>query len=227
MNWEDEEEEFEHKDVKANWDDEDEEEEPEEAPPAEPSQMSARKKKEKDLQAKIKEREEREAQYRAAQRKQEIDMEALTDAEKKLARQKLVEEADFQNAKDMFMHGDSSDVKAETGKETLDGMSPKGSKELKKYCELLVPKLNMVMDSNVRSHRLQFFKDVLRGITADLSVDDTKELSSHLNVISNEKIQVNKGPQAKKGKAKKKTTVKMERSQVLDAYVDDELDGFM
>ncbi|KAJ8908412.1 hypothetical protein NDN08_005121 [Rhodosorus marinus] len=227
MNWEDEEEEFEHKNLKANWDDEEEEEEPEEAPPAEPTQMSARKKKDKDLQAKIKEREEREAQYRAAQRKQELNLEGLTDAEKKLARQKLVEDADFQNAKDMFMDGDSSDVKPETGTETLDGMSPKGSKELKKYSDLLVPKLIMVMDSNVRSHRLQFLKDVLRGATADLSVDDTKELSSHLNVISNEKIQVLKGPQAKKGKAKKKTTVKMERSQVLDAYVDDEFDGFL
>lgn len=43
-----------------------------------------------------------------------------------------------------------------------------------------------------------------------------------MNVLVNEKLQAQKGAQGTKKKpGKKKAAVKMERSQVMDAYVDD------
>mmetsp|Transcript_5798 Transcript_5798/g.17322 ORF Transcript_5798/g.17322 Transcript_5798/m.17322 type:complete len:231 (+) Transcript_5798:173-865(+) len=230
MNWDDED--YEpptiDENVKAAWDDEDAEESSKEEPAPQPAVAkvdTVAKKKKKELEAKIKEKEEKEAALLEAKKKEQEELDKLQGVEKKLRMQKMVEESDFQNARDIFMDGAAGND--QLGEESIDAMNPKGEDELKRFGGILTKKLLAVQEANTRLQFNKFVKELLRSLSAEMTADDLKEMGTHINVLSNEKLQAMKGPGVKKTKGKKKATVKIERSQVMDAYVDDDFDDFM
>lgn len=112
----------------------------------------------------------------------------------KLRKQRLVEEADFELAKECF------------GEDTidLDKFIPKTSAEFEKYATLLAMKYLRPYSSS--SHYTTMLRTVMRKGMVSLNSSDAKDLETAIGVIRNEKVKAEK-PAAKSKKALKKATL--------------------
>lgn len=184
--WEDEEEEDD--DVKESWEDEDEP--VKENKPAPVVETSAAKPSTKGTNKKGK-------QPESTSKHAEVASEVLSDPlAEKLRQQRLVEEADFKSAKELF-------GKKGNDEKTLDNFIPKSESDFMEYAELLSHKIRPFEKS---FHYNGLLKAVLRLSMTNMKAADAKEISSSVNAIANEKIKLEKEAQAGKKKtgAKKK-----------------------
>mmetsp|Transcript_8822 Transcript_8822/g.23153 ORF Transcript_8822/g.23153 Transcript_8822/m.23153 type:complete len:249 (-) Transcript_8822:706-1452(-) len=210
--------------VKANWDDEDAESEQEPEPKAAPraategaANAAEKKTKKSALEEKIREREEREAAKRRALTAEksaggEQDLEGLDPIERKLRLQKMVEESDLQNTKELFMDGSASEEGAnDDDTATLDSLKLRNAKDDELLAKLLAEKIKPVFHPKRSERYVELLKGVLRACTEELDVDDVKELATTVNVISNDKLKKKQAAQGKKKKNTSKRSVRVEQ----------------
>lgn len=199
-----------------NWDDEDASSEEE----VEVKKASAPMKKSKLLALTLKKKEDEELQ-KEIQRAEEMERKiaAMSLSERKQEEQRAIEESDFANAQDLFMVNDKGG-RAPPKVDTLDSFKPVSEKDYSTFatmvggrvCELGVDKAGKYV---------QFVKDLMRVIMTDVSVDDAKDLSSFMGLISNEKRDAFKKSKGYKKKNNKKASVRVERSALHDDNYDD------
>lgn len=217
-----------------DWEDEDTVPEAAPADVAAAPKPSAPMKQSKRLALALKEKEaaaQKVASERAMRREQELQ--AMDEAQRKLEMQKIVEEADLDNARDLFMGGGSAAQKKVTPSEgdTLHSLHPSTDAELARYAKLLTDKCRKFNKDPRRTARyMVFVKEVVRGLTVDLDAEDAKEISTHMNTISNVKLEEVKKARGGKKKASKKANIRValdHDDDMRDASYADEYDEFM
>lgn len=211
-----------------SWEDEDaseEEEAPEKKAP-EPAPM--RPAKARALALKERERKENERlREKALAREKELD--ELSAAERKMRMQKIVEEADLDNARDLFV-GSAADADGFIDEApTLENFTPKTEEEFKKYADMLGTKCRSFNTNPKRTLRyVTFVKDVIRELSKELGADDAKDLSTFVGLLSNEKREAFKKSKGhKKKSASKKAHVKVDKASDIRDDDYDDFDGFM
>jgi len=120
----------------------------------------------------------------------------LTPEEKKAREQEQILASDLQNAEDLFASS-ALDDKNNDEEDPLY-MKPTGPKDFKVHGEALIKHLTSLQ--HVKGFTI-FWERVLKGVCADLSIDDVNSLSSVLKVLVNTKQQ----EQRKKDGVKKKS----------------------
>lgn len=217
-----------------DWEDEDAE--PEQAPvqvaaaPKAPAPMKQSKRIALALKKKEEAEREEAIQRLQAREKRLAEMDA---ASRKLEMQKLVEEADLDNARNLFMdNGSRSSLSKDhipPDLENLHTMNPSTDEELTRYAKMLTEKCQKFNKDPRRTARyMVFVKDVFRGLSADLGPDDVKELATHMNTISNVRRDEYKKSKGQKKKPPKKTTaVRVDVDDLADTTYADEYDDFM
>jgi translation initiation factor 3 subunit J len=215
-----------------DWEDEDAGVQEEPAAAAAAPRAPAPMKQAKRLAQALKEKEALEleaARARAIAREKKLA--EMDDAAKKLEMQRIVEEADLDNARDLF-GADDTTTGAPAGMpvgENLVTMHPKTEEELAKYAAMFTEKCCKFNADLRRTARYVFFvKEVMRGLTADLGPDDAKDLAAHMNIISNLKLEeYKKAKGGAKKKVSKKTAVRVDRNDtdMLDSSYRDGYDN--
>ncbi|KAJ4788347.1 Eukaryotic translation initiation factor 3 subunit J [Rhynchospora pubera] len=199
--WEDEEEDDD--DVKESWEDEDEP--VKETKPEPVVEKSAPKPSTKGTTKKGK-------QPELAAKNVEVSNEVLSDpVAEKLRQQRLVEEADFKSAADLF-------GKKGNDEKTIDNFIPKSESDFLEYAELLSHKIRPFEKSY---HYNGLLKAVNRLAMTNMKAADAKEISSSVNAIANEKIKLEKEAQA----GKKKTGAKKKQLHIEKADDDFAMSG--
>lgn len=217
-----------------DWDDEDSVPVPAAAEAAAAPKPSAPMKQSKRLALALKEKEAAEqaaAVERAIRREKELA--AMDESARKMEMQKIVEESDLDNTRELFMGGEKS-AGAAFGPpvgDTLHSLDPKTDAELARYANLLVEKCRKFNKDPRRTARyMVFVKEVVRGLTADLDADDAKEIATHMSTISNVKLEEVKKARGGKKKTSKKANIRVALDQEDDmrngSYAD-EYDEFM
>lgn len=166
--------------------------------------------------------------------KREAEMSAMDEASRKMAIQKIVEESDLENTRDLFMGGGESKSRMLPGEdgETLHTMNPTTPEELAKYASMLTEKCRKFNKDKRRTARyMVFVKEVVRGLCVDLDAEDAKELAMHMSTISNVKLEESKkarGGGKKKTSKKANVRVGLDRADdIRDDYANDGLDDFL
>lgn len=156
---------------------------------------------------------------------QPVQEEPVDPLEEKLRKQKLVEESDYQNTRDIFTGIDSQ--RAEKGGALdLDTINPNSEADFEQLAAALAKKLTDRFGKHFQ--HVNFLKSLVKHLATPLArVEDCRELSSALNVVLNDKLTKSKGKPAKKKAptatvtSGKKTNIKEE----MEVYDDD--DDFM
>lgn len=214
------------------WDDEDASESEDEketfkkqSAPMKPSKLRALAMKEREEKEREKERE------RVIAREKEL--ESLSAIQRKMRMQQIVEEADLDNARDLFMIGSSADGKEmqEPDKQTIESFTPKTEADYGKLADMVGEKCRKLNTDPKRTLRyITFLKDLMRIVVKDLGPEDVKDLSTHMGILSNEKRdQLKKAKGSKKKGPSKKSNVRVDRpgSMLDDRFDDFEADAFM
>nr|CAG4635249.1 EOG090X0OQM [Alona affinis] len=204
--------------VKESWEDE-ETDQTTEASKAAPS-TAAKKNAKKRLEEKIAEKERKAKEEAEARRK--ANEENMTPEERmaeKLKRQKLVEESDFELAKETF------GISSREG--SIDDADPFTKEEFAELKNNLVKKLQSL--SNKSSYN-DFIEDLIKDISISLDVEVLKKVSLMTKSLHEEKLKMARA--ATKGAAKKgKTKVVLKMDKETDNYGDDfgggDYDDFM
>uniref|UniRef100_A0A8D8RN59 Eukaryotic translation initiation factor 3 subunit J n=1 Tax=Cacopsylla melanoneura TaxID=428564 RepID=A0A8D8RN59_9HEMI len=229
-------------DVKDSWDADDAEEE--EKKPVEPTKPGAKKPKNK-LEEKIAEREAKAKLERELLQKRLTEnpiTKEMTPEEKlaeKLRRQKLVEDSDLENTKELLGVTDIS---------SIDAMDPETKSEFEKFESTLSKKITFYAKSE---HFASLVEDLTRNLcvhckynhtlvehlTRNLCVHlpsaDIRKIKMGLDNMYIEKSKMEKGDKPKKGgKGKGKAKLRLEGDgAMLDEYaaysIDDQLDDFI
>lgn len=211
-----------------NWDDEDESED--ETLETNLKKPSAPMKPSKQRALALKQKEEEENR-KAAERIRALEqkMQEMSAIERKMEQQRRVEEADLQNAKDMFMVSDTKDEMAPPAQPTLDNFKPVTDADFKKFADMLAERCRILNDNPRKTTRyVTFLKDLIRGVTAELGPDDAKDLSTFMGIISNEKRDEFKKSKGFKKKVNKKASVRVDKAaDMRDDRYDDFVDDFM
>lgn len=211
--------------VKSSWEDEDmsEEEEVKEVKPKGPAPMKPSK-------ARALAMKEREAKEVAAR---EAKLAAMSAPERKAEMQRIVEEADMENARDLFS-ADADDMKAAMDSmkvTTIDNFEPKTSADYTKLSEMIGKRCRKLVTNPKKTLQyMEFMKQLIRECTKDLNADDAKDLSTFMGLISNEKRDAFKKSKGHKKKNTTKKNVKVERGGAFDDGMHDdygEFDDFM
>lgn len=150
---------------------------------------------------------------------------------RKLRLQKSVEDADLENAADLF--GDLGvrpqkdlppDVKAiaiqgsSLPKDTIEGFRPVGEAGMTKLAEMIAAK---VTTYDGKAHYVHLLKALLRNTTSNLNSNELKELAAIMSLQANEKIKQEKGKvKNKTGPKKAGGSRNMERYNTYDDYDD-------
>lgn len=215
-----------------NWDDEDASEEEQEVELKKPSAPMKPSK----LRALALKKKEEEEQQLAAQRalEREKEMEELSAVERKIRQQQIVEEADLENTKDLFMDGSSKGGMKPPAEPTIETFKPVTEADYTTFATMISQHCMGLSNLNGPTKRKQtglyvhFVKQLMRGLTTDLSPEDTKDLSTFMGLLSNEKRDQFKKSKGYKKKASKKTHVRVDREDDMrgDAF-DDFADDFM
>ncbi len=211
--------------VTGSWEDEDVSEEEEVKPkkasgpaPMKPSKARA---------LAMKQREAKEAEAR------ETRLAAMSAPERKKEMQRIVEDADLDNARDLFSAGTDDVNKAVESMQvtTIENIVPKTPADYTKLAEMIGKRCRKLNPNPKRTQQfMEFMKQMMRECTRDLNADDARELSTFMGLISNEKRDAFKRSKGHKKKNTTKKNVKVERN---DAYDDgmhdyhDEFDDFM
>lgn len=214
-----------------DWDDEDEDFDEEEVtkvahPP--PAPMKPKKALENALRAK--EEAERSAEVERIQAR-EKELAAMSLAERKAEQQKIVEEADLENAKDLFLGDGNGDqgIVPENDNPTIDNFQPESDADFEKLANMIGERVRPFNKNPRRTGRyVQFVKHLMRSVTKDLGADDVNELSTFVGLLSNEKRDEFKRSKGIKKKTNKKTSVRVDKASDLRSdRFDDFADDFM
>jgi len=190
-------------DVKDNWEDSDDGSKPEsEQTPKEG--VAFQRKKKKPLAERIaqKQKEKQEADAAAKEAKKE-----LTPEEKlaeKIRLQKIQEDADLNNAKDLFGVGDSG------AKGSIDKMYPETKEEFEQFAEALKTKITFFESSKEYG---EFMEKLINQVSVTLPVEVIKKIGVSLNQLYHEKERQRK-EMAKNKKKKQKAIVRIERDDL-------------
>lgn len=213
-------------DALGNWDDEDQsEDEPvplkKPSAPMKPSKLRAKALKEKEEQQR-----QREVHRILARQKELDEMDAV---QRKMRQQQIVEEADMENTKELFMVAEPSDRMAPPSQPTLDDFKPVTDADFSKFARMMGERCAALNDNPRRTARfMDFVKQMLRVALSDLGSDDTKDLSTFVGVLSNEKREEFKRSKGIKKKSNKKSNVRVEKmNDMRDDVYDDYGDDFM
>lgn len=209
-----------------DWDDEDEEpeQEPELKKPSAP--MKPKKALEQALKAKEAEERKREVE-RIKEREEELAQ--MSEMERKMRQQQIVEEADLENAKDLFSGGSLKAGTEPSAEPTLDTFQPVTDADFEKLAQMIGKRCAQYNNNPRRTSRyVDLIKHIMRAVTKDLGPDDVKDLSTYMGLLSNEKRDEFKKAKGVKKKVNKKASVRVDRASDLrtDAY-DDFADDFM
>jgi len=117
--------------------------------------------------------------------------------EKKIQLQKIVEEADMELTKDLFMDTDNaSGTKTCTlATKSMESMNPSNVSELEEFKRFLLEKIRPIRN---RPEYSLFLEGLIRELAFDLQVEQIKELSKVLSVVTNEKLRADKEAKTKK-----------------------------
>ena len=127
----------------------------------------------------------------------------------KLNKQRLVEQSDFAAAKDTFGGADAGDS-------ALDSFLPKTEADFIEYAGMVAAKLTNYDNS---AYYKVLLKEVLRKATENLSSEETKQISTSMTVLVNEKQKEEKAKQGdKKKKKNQKKAVVMERDDEYEMF---------
>ncbi|XP_065225471.1 eukaryotic translation initiation factor 3 subunit J-like [Planococcus citri] len=207
--------------IKDNWEDE------EDSRKDEPQKKSAQSKKPKSrLDEAIEERERRERERKSKLRSElekEIDTTNMTPEEvaaEKLRRQKLIEEADLELAKETLGFEDESCF--------LDGLNPTTKEEFVTFKDAICKK---ILSFKKSEHFSVFMEEFIKDVSADLTSNELKKLKMNMDNMFNEKVKVEKNEKGKKAKGKGKAKIRVEQNDMVydeySAYTIDEYDDFM
>jgi len=188
-------------DVKDNWEDDDEEKEKE----ADAAPKAYQKPKKKPLAERIaeKNRAKEEAEKAAKAERKE-----LTPAEKlaeKIRLQKIQEEADLKNAKELFGVGDLPP-------KGIDSMLPETKEEFDAFADALKAKITFFESS---AQYGAFMEKLINDISVSLPVDVIKKVGISLNQLYHEKDRIRKEAAKNKNKKKQKATIRYEKNDDL------------
>jgi len=136
-----------------------------------PDDSSKKKKKSKKTKELLAERDRRDR-----------EREQVTYAVDKAAQQRMVEEADFRNAQDMF--GDLSTVGE------LDAFVPKSSMDFEKYSGMLCDRATCFATD---AHYTDFVINICKNLAGPMKSEDVRKIIAALNTLVNEKIHAEKG----------------------------------
>nr|CAG4642265.1 EOG090X0OQM [Eurycercus lamellatus] len=207
--------------VKESWEDE-ENDKTDEVKSTPATQQSTKKKSSKRLEEKIAEKEKKSREEAEARRiASEANMTPEERLAEKLKRQKLVEEADFELAKETF--GVSSNAPREG---SIDDAEPSSKEEFAAFKTNLVKKIQSLAS---KSGYNDFIEDFIKDVCIGLEVDVLKKVSLTSKSLHEEKLKMAKA--ATKGVKKGKTKVVLKMDKETDNYGDDfgggEYDDFM
>jgi translation initiation factor 3 subunit J len=140
--------------------------------------------------------------------------ETLEEKKKRLINQEL--KADLENAQDLFAGiGISSSFNFETSQ-------PKNMTEFDDFKDLILKKFSSLHGPLY----INFIENLIRDISIDLSLDDTRKIVSTLNAMINEKQKAQKDSKKKKSSKKVPVVAKgLDTTNYDDVY--DEFDDFM
>lgn len=207
-----------------DWDDEDvaEEAEPELKKPSAP--MKPKKALERALKEKEDLEQKREVERILTREKELAEMSAV---ERKLRQQQIVEEADLESAKDLFSAAVPTNMPS--SEPTLDTFEPVTDVDYTQFARMIGERCCALNDNPRRTGRyVEFIKSVMRILTRDLGPDDSKDLSTFMGLLSNEKRDEFKRSKGIKKKPNKKASVRVDRADdVRDNGFDDLADDFM
>lgn len=210
------------------WDDEDVSEEGEEEVLKKPS---APMKPSKALKLALKAKEAEEQRLETERLlERERNLSAMSAIERKMEEQRIIEEADLENARDLFMDGKAGrGDSAPPAEPTLDNFKPVTDEDFKKFATMIGDRCAELNSNPRRTLRyVTFVKDVIRGLTKDLGPDDAKDLSTFMGLLSNEKRDEFKKSKGIKKKASKKAHVRVDRADDMrENDYDDFADDFM
>jgi len=195
--------------VPGQWDDEDQEEEVVEPiqQKVEPIERKGEQKvvsKKKNLKKKIQEKSVPVSQEETAEEKK-----------KRLLNEQL--EADLENAQDLF-----SGMAVKGGTNAFEHLNPSTAKEFDELKDIIIKKFSGFQGQLYSN----FIENLIREISIDLDLDDSKRLVSTLNAMINEKQKSIKDAKKKKSSKKGITVIKgLDTTNYDDVY--DDFDDFM
>jgi len=216
--WEGEDEE---EDLKASWEDSEEEGDKEKADEGDEVKATQRKKKKKlaDILA------EKEAKRKEEIDKKRAEVERIKNStpeeklQEKLKQQRLQEESDLQNAKELFGETMSSIDTA-----VFNSIALETREDYNSFRRAIVDKIK---NSENKSHHAMFVEDLCRELCTNMDGDDIKKIGATLSALYNEKLKASKPA---KGKKKKGSSLKKDKEgdyEVVYGYQDGLYDDFI
>ncbi|KAJ3693966.1 hypothetical protein LUZ60_009446 [Juncus effusus] len=125
----------------------------------------------------------------------EVSDDVLSDpVAEKLRQQRLIEEADYKAAAELFKKKGGDD-------KTLETFIPKSESDFEEYAELISHKIRPYEKSY---HYIGLLKAIMRSAMVNMKAAEAKDIASSVNAISNEKIKLEKEAGKKKTGSKKK-----------------------
>nr|CAG4637570.1 EOG090X0OQM [Ceriodaphnia reticulata]SVE73367.1 EOG090X0OQM [Ceriodaphnia reticulata] len=204
--------------VKESWEDEETDNKPTEVKTA---PTSTKKKSSKRLEEKIAEKERKSREEAEAKRMlAEANMTPEERIAEKLRRQKLVEDADFELAKETFgISGSPRDG-------SIDDANPSSKEEFTEFKSNLVKKIQSLSQKTCYN---DFIEDFIKDICIGLDVEVLKKVSLTSKSLHEEKLKMLKATTKGGKKGKAKVTLKMDKG--MDNFGDDygggDYDDFM
>lgn len=212
-----------------NWDDEDAEPEPEPELKKPSSAMKPKKALELALKAKEDAQRERERERILEREKQLSEM---SDVQRKLEDQRIVEEADLDNVKDLFSGDAAAGAAAAAANEaepTIESFKPVSAADFTALAKMVGDRCGKLNDNPRKTGQyVEFVKAVMRHLLTDLGPDDANDLSMFMGVLSNEKREEFKKAKGIKKRNNKKAIIRVDKaSDLRDGNFDDFADDFM
>ncbi|XP_046439155.1 eukaryotic translation initiation factor 3 subunit J-like [Daphnia pulex] len=206
--------------VKDSWEDEETENKPAEVKAA---ATATKKKSSKRLEEKIAEKEKKSREEAEARKiLQEANMTPEERIAEKLRRQKLVEESDFEMAKETF--GITGSLPTEG---SIDEANPSSKEEFSEFKNNLVKKLQSL---STKACYNDFIEDFIKDVCIGLEVEVLRKVSLTTKSLHEEKLKMVKAATKGGKKGKTKVALKMDKGMV-DNFGDDfgggDYDDFM
>nr|SVE84071.1 EOG090X0OQM [Daphnia pulex] len=206
--------------VKDSWEDEETENKPAEVKAA---ATATKKKSSKRLEEKIAEKEKKSREEAEARKiLQEANMTPEERIAEKLRRQKLVEESDFEMAKETF--GITGSLPTEG---SIDEANPSSKEEFSEFKNNLVKKLQSL---STKACYNDFIEDFIKDVCIGLEVEVLRKVSLTSKSLHEEKLKMVKAATKGGKKGKTKVALKMDKGMV-DNFGDDfgggDYDDFM
>jgi len=188
-------------DVKDSWEDEDEEKEKE----GEGQPKAYQKPKKKPLAERIAEKNRAKEEAEKAAKAEKRELTAAEKLAEKIRLQKIQEEADLKNAKDLFGVGEGLPPKG------IDAMLPETKEEFDAFADALKAKITFFESSELYG---AFVEKLINDVSVSLPAEVIKKVGISLNQLYHEKDRLRKEA-AKNKKKKQKATIKYDKADDL------------